>query len=86
MPNTPSNCATRVAMMTKGRLFGFFFLHTGGKNVLWTFDPRLEPQMYYFEYETAELAVERFNEMIAISTKNGWKTAFNGTPNNAQLS
>ena len=88
MTDTPERppCETRTAIMTKEALLGMFFLHTGDKNVLWTFDPRLTPQYYYFEYQTGEIAIERFDEMVSISKQNGWTVAFNGKPNNARMS
>jgi hypothetical protein len=90
MPSTPFEepplCIQRTVVLIKGPWIGAFFLHTGARNVVHTFDPRLSPNFHFYEYTTPELAIERFNELVEISRQNGWTVAFRGVPNNARLS
>lgn len=73
--------------MSKGQWIGVFFLHSSEKqHVVWTFDPRVKPCLYYFFHATREIAIERFNELVAISRDNGWTISFTGRPNDPRLS
>lgn len=83
----PTDCLLRATFMRKGHLIGAFFLHSNDSlHIVWTFDPRVQPCLSYFKYDTRSLLIERYNELIAISRDNGWTVAFAGQPNNARLS
>lgn len=80
-------CVQRTAILYKDNIIGCFFLYCSpDTNVVWTFDPRLSPNLYWFKHQTADLAHKRYNELINISQQNGWKLHFNNHPNDARLS
>lgn len=92
MMNEPE-ILTRTTFLIKGPHIGAFFLNcsevamnVASRNFVWTFDPRLTPCMYYYQYTTRDLALERYAELIRISQQNGWTVRFTGQANNAQLS
>lgn len=75
------SCFTRNAFLIKNGIIAAFFLHSADRHFLWTFDPRLTPNLYWYEYQTRDLAIERFNEFLDISKANGWTLATDGHRN-----
>lgn len=82
----PQPCYSRNAFLKKGDVIGAFFLHSGERHFVWTFDPRLTPPLYWYEHQTRDLAIARFEEFLQISITNGFTLHTDGPPNNARLS